>query len=80
MREVGAFEAKTKLAALLDLVEGGEDVLITRRGRAVARLTAPNARFDRERAWGAAARIRARRRGMTLGNLTIEELVNEGCR
>jgi len=80
MREVGAFEAKTKLAELLDLVEAGEEVMITRRGKAVARLTAPDARFDRERAMGAAARIRARRKGMTLGNLTIKELINEGRR
>jgi len=35
---VGSFEAKTKLAELLDKVEGGEVVTITRRGKAVARL------------------------------------------
>jgi antitoxin (DNA-binding transcriptional repressor) of toxin-antitoxin stability system len=38
---VGAFEAKTKLSELLDRVENGEDVLITRRGKLVARLTLP---------------------------------------
>lgn len=37
---VGTFEAKTKLSELLDRVETGEDVVITRRGKAVARLTA----------------------------------------
>jgi len=35
---VGAFEAKTKLAELLDKVEAGESVTITRRGKEVARL------------------------------------------
>ena len=35
---VGAFEAKTHLSALLDRVERGEEIVITRRGRAVARL------------------------------------------
>ncbi len=30
---VGAFEAKTKLAELLDKVEAGEAVTITRRGK-----------------------------------------------
>ncbi len=35
MREVGAFEAKTKLGQLLDRVEHGEEILITRRGRPV---------------------------------------------
>jgi prevent-host-death family protein len=38
MREVGAFEAKNKLGQLLDQVEHGEEIMITRRGRAVARL------------------------------------------
>jgi prevent-host-death family protein len=35
---VGSFEAKTKLAELLDKVEDGAVVTITRRGKAVARL------------------------------------------
>jgi prevent-host-death family protein len=38
MREIGAFEAKNKLGTLLDWVEQGEEVVITRRGKAVARL------------------------------------------
>jgi prevent-host-death family protein len=37
---VGAFEAKTKLSELLDKVEAGEEVIITRRGKEVARLVA----------------------------------------
>jgi prevent-host-death family protein len=35
---VGAFEAKTHLSALLDRVERGEEVTITRRGLPVAKL------------------------------------------
>jgi prevent-host-death family protein len=35
---VGAFEAKTKLSELLDKVEQGEEIIITRRGNPVARL------------------------------------------
>ena len=38
MREIGAFEAKNTLGTLLDLVEKGEEVVITRRGKRVARL------------------------------------------
>ena len=41
MIEVGAFEAKNKLSALLDRVEQGEEIIITRHGRPVARLV-PN--------------------------------------
>jgi prevent-host-death family protein len=33
MREIGAFEAKNKLAQLLDWVAAGETVAITRRGK-----------------------------------------------
>jgi prevent-host-death family protein len=35
---VGAFDAKTHLSALLDRVEKGEEITITRRGVPVARL------------------------------------------
>ena len=38
MIEVGAFEAKTHLSSLLDKVRLGEKVVITKRGKAVARL------------------------------------------
>ena len=36
---VGAFEAKTKLSELLDKVEEGEEIIITRHGKPVAKLT-----------------------------------------
>ena len=38
MREIGAFEAKNRLGALLDLAENGEEIVITRRGKPVAKL------------------------------------------
>ena len=38
MREIGAFEAKTHLSALLDAVAAGEEITITRRGKPVAKL------------------------------------------
>ena len=37
-REVGAFQAKTHLSALVEAAEAGECIAITRRGRPVARL------------------------------------------
>ena len=54
MKEIGAFEAKTKLGQVLDWVEAGEEVIITRRGKAVARLIPPGATIDHERARAAA--------------------------
>jgi prevent-host-death family protein len=41
MQKIGAFEAKTRLAEILRQVEQGESVLITRRGKPVARLMPP---------------------------------------
>lgn len=38
MRTFGTFEAKNHFSELLDLVEKGEEILITRRGKPVARL------------------------------------------
>ena len=78
MREIGAFEAKNKLGTLLDWVESGEEVLITRRGKAVARLVSAEPGFDQAKARQAAANIRARSVGVTLGGLKIKDLVNEG--
>ena len=78
MREVGAFEAKSRLGQILDWVEAGEEVVITRRGKAVARMMPANMASDRERGRRAAARIREMRQGVTLGELSIKDLVDEG--
>jgi prevent-host-death family protein len=78
MREVGAFEAKNRFGTLLDWVEKGEEVVITRRGKIVARLVPGSSRFDREDAARAMAAILARRGGARLGELKIKDLVNEG--
>lgn len=78
MREIGAFEAKNRLGTLLDWVEHGEEVLITRRGKAVARLVPAEAGVDRSKARRAAAGIIEARRGVTLGGLQIKDLVGEG--
>ncbi len=80
MKEVGAFEAKSRFGQLLDWVEAGDEVVITRRGKVVARLVPPAGAVNREAGAEAAARIRARRRGVTLGGLEIKELVIEGRR
>jgi len=63
---------------LLDWVEAGDEVVITRRGKIVARLVPPAEATDPVAGTAAAARIRARRRGVTLGGLKIKDLINEG--
>jgi len=78
MLEIGAFEAKNRLAALLDAVERGEEVTITRRGKPVAKLVRHELAVDRAKATAAAAQIRAMRKGVTLGSETIRDLIEEG--
>jgi prevent-host-death family protein len=78
MREVGAFEAKNKLGAFLDVVEKGEEIVITRRGKPVARLVPASVGFDREKARRAVENIIARSKGVTLGGIKIKDLINEG--
>jgi prevent-host-death family protein len=74
MAEIGAYEAKTHLARLLDEVEAGASITITRNGRAVARLT-PVAD-----AKAAAERILALRSEMRKGKLSMRGLIEEGRR
>jgi prevent-host-death family protein len=78
VKEVGAFEAKNKFGQLLDWVEDGEEVTITRHGKKVARLIPSGGAFNRETARSAAQRIRAMSKGVTLGDLKIKDLINEG--
>jgi prevent-host-death family protein len=78
MKEIGAFEAKNRLGTLLDWVEQGEEVVITRRGKAVARLVPEGSRFNREEARDAARQILEMSKGVTLGGLKIKDLIEEG--
>ena len=81
MREIGAFEAKNRLGTLLDWVERGEEITITRRGRVVARLVPAGAGFDRAKARRAVDGLLGASRGVTLGpGLTIKDLIDEGRR
>jgi prevent-host-death family protein len=60
MHEYGAFDAKNKFSALLDMVEQGEEIVITRHGQRVARLVPNSGGIDRAQAQAAAERIRGR--------------------
>jgi prevent-host-death family protein len=78
MTEIGSFEAKNKLSEILQRVERGEEVVITRRGKPVAKLVPIVSAFDRARARKAAADILERSKTASLGRLKIKDLVNEG--
>jgi prevent-host-death family protein len=67
MATVGAFEAKTHFAQLLQRVERGEEIVITRRGKEVARLVPAATKPDKEAAMAAFRRLRERAQRSGLG-------------
>ena len=73
MIEVGAFEAKNTLGTLLNRVEHGEEVVITRHGKAVARLVPNQPGIDSAQARAAAQRIRKRAVALKLGKFNWPE-------
>ena len=77
MITVGAFEAKTRLSALLDRVAAGEEVVITKHGRAIAKLVAAH-RIDQGRANDAFTKLKELRKNTTLGGLSWKELRDAG--
>jgi prevent-host-death family protein len=73
MTAVGVFEAKNKLSELVDRAERGEEVIITRRGRPVAKLGPLDETRDVEKARTAAKRIIELGQTMKLGPFEWEE-------
>ena len=78
MREIGASEAKQKWSALLDEVAHGAEIIITRHGKAVARLVPAEPGFDRKKAKRAAAGLREASKRVFLRGLRVKDLINEG--
>jgi prevent-host-death family protein len=82
MKTVGIYEARTKFAELVDEVARGTKVTITRRGKAVAVLSAPPRQDERKLRQVVKEMLERRdREGPTLGEgLTIRDLIEEGRR
>jgi prevent-host-death family protein len=76
---VGIFEAKTRLSELVEQVAGGGDaVVITKRGKPVARLLPPIA--ETSTVENALALLLAARKASTSSPGTLRELIDEGRR
>ena len=75
--DVGIYEAKSKLSRLVEKAEAGEEVVLTRRGRPVAKIVtvAPAARRDRaallRKIRGLARRVKIPWR-ISIGNIVAE--------
>ena len=78
MKEVGSYEAKTKLPALLREVSDGTRIVITRSGKPVADLV-PHSGLTDDPA-NVISQIREMRQGITLGDNDLQELIREGRR
>jgi prevent-host-death family protein len=79
MRTIGAYEAKTHLPRLLDEVERGEQITITKHGRPVAILVPPS-RTGVADPESLLERMRELRKGNRLRGITIRELIEDGRR
>ncbi len=78
MKEVGSYEAKTKLPALLREVSDGTRIVITRSGKPVADLV-PHSGLTDDPA-DVISQIREMRQGVTLGDHNLHELIQKGRR
>jgi prevent-host-death family protein len=83
MKNVGIFEAKTHLSALLDEVEKGGEVTITRHGKPIAKLVqaevgpSPEVIAKRRKAIEE-LRAMARKRGITVSHAEIKSWIEDG--
>ena len=78
MSEVGAYEAKTHLPALLERVANGEQITITKHGKPIARLV-PVGEVDLERRRAAVDALKNFAKGRTLG-VPVKQLIEQGRR
>jgi prevent-host-death family protein len=77
---VGAYEAKTHLSKLLEKVEAGAEITITKHGAPVAKLVPVKKEVSAEQRVAAIERIQKLATGLSLGGLKVKDLINEGRR
>jgi prevent-host-death family protein len=77
---VGAYEAKTHLSKLLEKVEAGEEITITKHGAPVAKLVPVKKEVSAEQRVAAIERIQQLAAGLSLSGLKVKDLINEGRR
>jgi len=75
---VGVFEAKTRLSELLEIVQTGEEVVITKRGEPVASLR--RVHTQAERAQAVLDALRAIGKEAKAGPESVRDLIEEGRR
>ena len=79
MDRIGIYDARSRLSELIERVQSGEEVVLTRHGEPVARLVPEKRRRTRSRA-AAVARIRALARKLDIRDVDVRKLIEEGRR
>jgi prevent-host-death family protein len=82
-KSIGIFEAKSQFSRIVQDAEGGQDTIITRHGRPVARVTPAEPVFDWDKVRHAGAALEALRadlkaRGVKVTHQEIRSWINEG--
>lgn len=80
METIGAFEAKTHLASLLDRVAKGEKITITRHGVPAALLVPAGPTEQRLSHQEIVEGMRGLRKRVKPGTMSVRDMVNEGRR
>lgn len=76
MERIGLYDAKARLSEIVERVESGSEVVITRRGKAVARIV-PMKVQGKDRRSDAAKRIRELREKWAIGAVADFDIVTE---
>lgn len=79
MERIGIYDARSKLSELIERVQSGEEVVLTRHGQPVARLV-PEKRRRKGSGAAAVARIRALARRLNIRDVDVRKLIEEGRR
>ncbi|AFZ31108.1 prevent-host-death family protein [Gloeocapsa sp. PCC 7428] len=79
MKTVGSYEAKTHLPRLLEEVEKGETIVITRHGVPIAQLTSSTAASKITIAQ-AIEQLRSLRQEIALDRISVRDMIAEGRR
>lgn len=79
MQSIGAFQAKTHFSALLEQVEKGEHIIITKHGHPIAKLV-PATESNPARVHNAIQRLQQFSQTNQLGGLNWKDLRDEGRR
>jgi prevent-host-death family protein len=79
-RLIAAYEAKTHFSDLLERVESGEELTITRHGTPVARLVPIRRKTTPEQRRAAIEGMRQLAKGLNLRGLRVADLIREGRR